>query len=288
MKRICGLTLLFTILCFVGCAKSDKQKAKSLLDEARVAIEDAQYDQSAELLDSIHTTYTDLLAERKEALALQKELNCMRMELRIDSIALRLGAIDSLIIEQQNALYAAPSGAEFGTEASFRSALRTAQFIAANPLQLKTDTLGFLTLQELYAGGTKLNHDSFTLTAGNEQVSIEPITHDQGLNYRFQSAGVNYESLTLSPKESRRVAFWIDSIAGAHIDHFVLQRQMNGRRVGASQSVRVANLSTFIQTYCLAELYAEKFALQKEQLRKKELLLNKKEAMLSKQQVADK
>lgn len=288
MKRIGGLTLLFAILCFVGCAKSDKQKAKSLLDEARVAIDEARYDQAAELLDSIHTTYTDLLAERKKALELQKELNFLRMELRIDSIELRLGKIDSLIVEQQNALYAAPSGSEYGTEASFRSALRTAQFIAANPLQLKTDTLGFLTLQELYAGGTKLNHDSFTLTAGNEQVLIEPITHDQGLNYRFQSAGINYESLTLSPKESRRVAFWIDSIAGEQVDHFILQRQLNGRRVGSSQSVKVAKLSSFIQTYCLAELYAEKFALQKEQLRKKELLLNKKEAILNKQQMEDK
>ena len=56
-------------LLLTGCTASDTDKANSLLEEARLALQDGQYDRARNLVDSLRSTYPKEFDVRRSALA---------------------------------------------------------------------------------------------------------------------------------------------------------------------------------------------------------------------------
>lgn len=67
--------LLFTsLLILISCGASNEEKAYSLLNEARIAAEQHQYDEARALIDSLRSTYPKEIACRKAALVFSDSL----------------------------------------------------------------------------------------------------------------------------------------------------------------------------------------------------------------------
>lgn len=203
---------LIILLLLTGCVSKEERAAKHLLAEAQIAYQDSDYSHSAQLLDSLHRTYSGAVETRKVALHLQqlvRTATARRDSIRMTSLAeegvARLDSLQRLfkLIEyprmpDENILrYKGYDPSAANPEANFLDAYIKAdgkiQLIAGTSAP-KAQGVTYIRLME-EAGGTYVLSDT--------------IPYDKALNYRFRTGGVTHERLTLSLEASERLGAFV-------------------------------------------------------------------------------
>lgn len=78
MKQI--MTILASALILAACTDSEQKKAEQLLDEARAHYEQGLLDEARRDIDSLRTTYPNIVEVRKAALRLHQDVELKRAQ----------------------------------------------------------------------------------------------------------------------------------------------------------------------------------------------------------------
>ncbi len=203
--------LLLLPLLLVACTSSDKKAAQSLLDQAKVNVDEGRYDQALFLLDSLHKSYPKAIEERHAALIMIRDARLMKS--RRDSSFIAPGLVMLIETEKEVAVLFKEVRSE---EIEGHSIMRYKNY---DPTDRPRDTYldvyfnnaGGLELVLAVSGAKALLSEGITITETSSDTFVvsDIVPYDGGNNYRYTVDGVNYERITFTGDNAERLAGFV-------------------------------------------------------------------------------
>lgn len=207
---------LFAILIsvLVACTSSEQKAARALISEAQTSISEQRYEQALSLLDSLNKTYPALVAERKQALDLSREVRLLQS--RRDSIFLA-PLVDSLLVREEKALelfeVVADETIQDHTIMRYKGYVPT-QAPKSAFLDVYFNNLGELELVAGTSGRPAFESESVVIRdkASDTFVASDIIPYDGGTNYRYEIDGRTYERITFTLDNAERLSAFVSGM----------------------------------------------------------------------------
>lgn len=196
-----GIKYLFVVIgiaVIVSCSSGKSQQtieAEDLVEQARTAIDDGDYETAMQVLDSLDTNYKSQVDAIRESLVLRPRavvlegrvaLEALNDEFMADSIRL-----DSLAMLMRHVNIPGTEGYLIAKSAG------NGDFMSTTGISGRVDELGRFYLVSSVAGAGSLKHTSVTMSDGGRSVTTPTVDYDGEINYRSEGG----EIITFAPEK---------------------------------------------------------------------------------------
>lgn len=186
---------VFFALVLVACQPSDEERAQLILTEAQALVEDGQWRHARIVLDSLHTTYPRLVAQRRQAKALSDSITYLEAQRTLTYVDTLLPPlmeqVDKLVKRfkyEKNEQYE-----DYGKYV--HRLLVTNKNTARNFIQAYVLDNRHTVVRSYYYGSKQVCQQSLKISADGEERVYK------GNNHHFQD-GSHYEIMTLDDDNS--------------------------------------------------------------------------------------
>ena len=182
---ICALCAIL----FIGCQPSEEQRAATLVNDAKVLVDDGQWRQARIVLDSLHLTYPKQVAQRRLAKALEDSityLEAQRTLAYVDTLLPPLLAQADQLIKR----FKYEKNEKYEDHGKYvHRLLSTGSNTSRNFIQAYVSDNRQTVVKSYYYGTYKVNQQTLRLSANGEETTFS------GRNHHFQD-GAHHEIMT--------------------------------------------------------------------------------------------
>lgn len=257
MKKILllSLALVGTVL-LCSCESKEIKEAKALLQQADDLRVQEQYDEALILLDSLQDTYPTAVDQRREALAMTRDLRLITDRRDSAEIAPRM---EQMIedLERREKSFSKVTVPDMPDETLMRYKGYDPSQASGQPfLDAYIQSDGQIEMVGGYTAGKTRDIVGLRVSAPDgSYVVSDTIAYDGGRNYRFEDSGHVHHRLTLSLDAAKRIGVFVAHSSSARTLKVVFL-DAKGAEVGSFALTADAR-HAIVETYAFFATYVE-------------------------------
>lgn len=264
MNKLLFLSSLLSLLILCNsCVSEETKQARNLLEQAKALQAQNQYNEAIVLLDSLQDVCQSAVAERREALALTRQL---RLHISTSDSAELAPRLSELIaeLERRDADFQRVVTPDMPDETLMRyKGYDPSRSVGRPFVDAYIQSNGQIELVGGYTASTTVDIVGMRISSSDGTFEVsDTIPYDGGRNYRFTDAGRTHHRLTFSLEAAQRLAHFVTTAPAPLRVTFV---RANGANVGAfdlpsDARKSIAETYTYFATYLEIKNIEERLA----------------------------
>lgn len=177
-KTVWARLLLLGVVFAVACGDNGEEQAKRHLEKARMALQNAKYNEAKMQIDSLRTLYPKAFEARKEGIGLMQQIDLAEQQRSLAYLDSTLAVQQQLVEEAKVGLTLEKDTAYQETGNYFHPAQTVERALYRSFLRGQVDERGRMILTSIYRGERSANHHTVKVVAKDGTFAETPASED--------------------------------------------------------------------------------------------------------------